>query len=122
MNGAWFPTAAAAAVVGAGVLGTALRLGLDALLGDEMVALAAVNVVGWFVLGLLHGRYGVRVAHLVAFLLALGITSFTSWMTLLIHGIPNAGSVVVALVEVVIGVMFGGIGHLVTMRRGPDLI
>ena len=108
-------------VVGAGSLGTAARLGLDASLGGEVVALTAVNVLGWFLLGLLSGRYGSRVSQLRLLMVVLGITAFTSLMSLVIDGITATGDVVVAFIEVLFGLMFGGIGHLITMPRGPDL-
>lgn len=119
MNSEWIRPVAI--VVGAGALGTVVRLGLHALLGDEMVVLAAVNVVGWFILGLILGRYGMRVRQLWLFMVVFGLTAFTSWMTLLINGISVAGDIVVAFIEVIFGLVFAGIGHIITMPRGPDL-
>lgn len=119
MFGEWIKPLAV--IVGAGVLGTYARFGLDDWLGEEVVALAAVNMVGWFLLGLVSGRYGSRVRRLPLFLLALGVTAFTSWMPLAIHRNLMAGDVIVAFLEMAFGLAFAGVGHLVTMPRGPDL-
>ena len=119
MNGVW--KRAAAAIVAAGALGAVVRVGLHAWLGAEMVALAAVNVLGWVLLGLLWGRFGPRVDTLRLALAVLGVTAFTSMVSLITDGVAAAGDVVVALIELVFGLMFAGVGHLITMPRGPDL-
>ena len=119
MNREWIRTSALVLVAGA--LGTTVRLGLHARLGDEEVALAAVNVVGWFALGLVQGRWGPRIRGLWVFLTVLGVTAFSACMTLVLHGFAGAGSIVVAGIEVLFGLVFAGIGYLITMPRGPDL-
>lgn len=119
MKSKWVRLTATVAVAGA--LGTVLRLGLVAGLGHEMVALAAVNILAWSLMGLVSGRYGSRLRHLRLFMVVLGITGFTSCMSLIIDGSTTAGEGLAALFEVFLGLAFAGIGHLFTMRRGPDL-
>lgn len=104
-----------------GMLGTITRVALVAGLGEEMVALAAVNTIAWFLLGLASGRWGHRVAWLRPCLIALGVTGFTSWASLVIQGVSASGQVLIAIIETLIGLMFAGIGHLISMPRGPDL-
>lgn len=108
-------------IAGAGALGTAVGLGLNAWLGEEVVALAAAKMVGWFLLGLVSGRFGSRMRQARLFLFVLGITAFTSWMSMASHGISVTGDVVVAFIEAAFGLIFAGMGHLITMPRGPDL-
>ncbi len=110
-----------AATVGGGAIGVVLGLGLDAWLGAEMVALAAVRSIGWFLLGLVSGRWGSRITNLRLLLLILAVTGLTSWTSLAVHGVTTSGQVVVAFIDVAIGGMFAFIGHLIAMPKGPDL-
>lgn len=110
----------AAVVFAGGALGTGARLGLLGLVGHEVVALAVVNLVGCFILGLLSGFLGDRVTLLRLFLVVGGISAFTSWSTLALQGIENGGQLVIALLEVAFGVFFAGLGHWLAwrLRRG----
>ena len=110
-----------AAVIAGGVVGVAVALALDVSLGDEMVALAAVRSIGWFLLGVASGRWGSRVPQLRLALVVLAVTGLTSLTSLVLHGVAASGEVLVAFIEVVIGWMFAGIGHLIAMPKGPDL-
>ncbi len=110
-----------AAIVGGGAIGAAVGLGLDALWGDEVVALAAIRAIGWFLLGIVSGRWGLKVAKLQLFLLAFAIAGLTSWTSLAVVGVTASGEVLVAFIEVAIGAMFAIIGHLISMTKRPDL-
>lgn len=109
------------AIVGGGAIGAVVGLGLDAWLGEEEVALAALRSIGWFLLGIASGRWGSRVTGLRPFILGVALTGFTSWLLLLLRGPSNVGDVVVAVVELAIGLVFAAIGHLIAMPKGPDL-
>lgn len=110
-----------AAVVGGGAVGVALGLGLDAWLGDEMVALAAVRTIGWFLLGVASGRWGSRLPQLRLAMVVLAVTGLTSWTSLALHGVTMSGQVLVAFIEVAISAVFALMGHLLSMPKGPDL-
>lgn len=109
------------AMVVGGAVGVAVGVGLGAWLGDEVVALAAVRAIGWFLLGVASGRCGERVTNLRRVLLAFGVAAGTSWTSLVVAGVTSSGQVLVALIEVAIGLMFALIGHLIAMPKGPDL-
>lgn len=121
MSGNWFKVKVLVAAVVALGLGTALRLTLVAWIGDEPVALAAVNLLGWLLLGLVSGRWGLRVLWLRHFLSVLGIAAFTSWLSLAENETPTVGGVLVAFIELVIGMLVALVGHLLGRPRVPDL-
>lgn len=99
-----------------GVLGTAARMGLLHLLRDEVIALAAINVLGCLLLGLVSGIFGPRVTALRLFLAVGGLGAFTSWSSLAMQGVTEPGGVVIVLLETAVGVAFAGLGHLLGRR------
>lgn len=99
-----------------GVLGTALRMGLLALFGNEVVALAAVNVVGCLLLGLISGLMGPFQPARRLFLAVGGLGAFTSWSTLALQGVTEAGGIIIAIAETSFGIIFAGLGHLAGMK------
>lgn len=110
--------ARAGAIFAGGALGTGARLGLLAMLGSEVVALAVANLLGCFALGLVSGHYGSRVSTLRLFLAVGAVAAFTSWSSLALQGIANGGQLVVVVFEVAFGIFFAGLGHwLVWTRR-----
>lgn len=109
------------AVAGA-VPGSVLRVGLEALLGREVVALAAVSVVGCFLLGVASGLMGPHRQGPRIFLAVAGLAAFTSWSALMVRGVGQTGDVIVAIAETAFAVMFAGLGHLAgfKLRRIDD--
>lgn len=106
----------AVAVFAGGTCGTALRSLLLAGLGHQVLTLAAINLLGAFVLGAISGYYGQRVTLLRVFLAVGGVASFTSWSSLAVQGVQSWQDVAVVLVEVTAGVAAAGAGHLLGLR------
>ena len=106
-----------AVIFAGGALGTAARIGLLRLLGDEVVALAAVNVLGCLLLGVISGVLGPRVPLTRLFLAVGGLGAFTSWSSLALQGVTEPGGLAIVVVETCFGVAFAGLGHLLGMRR-----
>ncbi|GAA4890893.1 hypothetical protein GCM10025789_04430 [Tessaracoccus lubricantis] len=95
-------------------------MGLLHLVGHEVIALAAINLAGCLLLGLVSGLYGPRVTPLRLFLAVGGLASFTSWSTLALQSLSLAG-VLVAVMETTFGVLAAGLGHLAGWKvRGGD--
>lgn len=117
----WFRIKLLVAVVVALLVGTVIRRSLEAWLGDEPVVLAAVNLLGWFVVGLSFGRWGLRVWWLRHFVSVVGFVGFTSLITLAESGTATGGEVLIAVIELVIGLLVALIGNLLGRPRGPDL-
>ncbi|WP_143571017.1 CrcB family protein [Tessaracoccus sp. ZS01] len=107
--------ARAVAVFAGGALGTGLRLGILNLIGHEVIALAAINLLGCFVLGLISGLYRRRVTLVRLFLAVGGVASFTSWSTLALQSL-SVGGVLIAVLETAFGVFAAGMGHLAGWR------
>lgn len=103
-----------------GALGTAVRMGLLHLLGDEVVALAAVNVAGCFLLGLLSGVMGPHVPLRRLFLAVGGLGAFTSWSSLALQGVTEPGGIMIVIAETFVGIIFAGVGHLAGMKLRRD--
>lgn len=110
------------AAVGGILLGTVLGAGLETVLGDEVVALAAVRVVGCFVLGMVSGLLGPHRPAPRLLLACGGLTAFTSWPCLAVRGLTQGGDVVIAVAETAFAVMFALLGHLAgfKLRRVED--
>lgn len=108
------------AVVVGGVLGAALRFGLLHRIGDEVVALGAVNAIGCFLIGVASGLMGpyASTARLFLFFGALG--AFTSWASLWQGVVP--ADILIAFIETFVGAIFVGLGHLggMKLRRVED--
>lgn len=121
MSGNWFRFKILVAAVVALLLGTVLRLTLVEWLGDEPVALAAVNLLGWFLLGLASGRWSLRVLWLRHFLSVLGFVAFTSWISLGESGTSTMAEVLVAFIELVVGLLIAVGGHMLGRPRPPAL-
>lgn len=121
MRGFWFKIKLLVAVVGALLLGTVIRLSLEEWLGDEPVVLVAVNLLGWSLVGLAYGRWGLRIWWLRHFLSVLAFVAFTSWITLAENGAATGGEVLIAFIEFVVGILVAVGGHKLGKPGGPRL-
>lgn len=99
-----------------GTVGTALRVSLLEVFGNQTAALAGINLTGALLLGFISGLYGSRVSLLRLFLAVGGLASLTSWSTLALQSLHPMG-VVIAAIETVLGVAAAGVGHLAGRRR-----
>ncbi len=105
-----------------GVLGTALRLGLLRLIGDEVVALGAANAIGCVLIGLISGLLGPHASAARLFLAVGAIGAFTSWSSLALQAINMPAGILIAFIETFVGAIFAGVGHLggMKLRRVDD--
>lgn len=101
----------AGVILASWALGTALRVLLLGVTGREVILLAAINLVGCLLLGLISGIYGprIRIARLV--LAVGGVAAFTSWSTLALEPLTFA-RVLVSIMETFFGAIIAGLGHL----------
>ncbi|NHB85440.1 CrcB family protein [Tessaracoccus sp. HDW20] len=104
-----------------GAVGTGLRIAVLRLVGDEVIALAAVNFIGCLLIGIVSGLLGPHATLARVFLAVGGIGAFTSWSTLALQGVTQPGGIPIVIAETGAGVIFAGLGHLAGMKlRGND--
>jgi len=101
------------AVFAGGVAGTAARQAL--LLLGSVPGLAAANLVGCVLLGLVDAVLGHRRPRLRCFLAVGGIGAFTSWSSLAVQGLSGTGLVILAI-EVPAGVGAAWLGYRLGQR------
>jgi len=103
-----------------GAVGTGLRIALLRLVGDEVVALAAVNFVGCLLIGIVSGVMGPHATLARVFLAVGGIGAFTSWSSLALQGVTQPGGVPIVVAETGAGIIFAGLGHLAGLKLRKD--
>ena len=104
------------AVFAGGCLGTAGRMGILHLVGDQVVALAAVNLLGCLLLGVVSALLGHRHEAWRMFLVVGGIGAFTSWSSLAVQGATHPSGVLIVAAEALAGVCVAGLAHFATWR------
>lgn len=110
------PWRQAAAVFAGGSIGTAARAGVLALVADQALALAVVNLCGCLALGALAGGFGKRNTWMRTFLAVGCVASFTSWSSLALQGIGSPAATALVMVETGLGIGAAGLGHLAGRR------
>ena len=104
------------AEIAGGCLGTAGRMGILHLVGDQVVALAAVNLLGCLLLGVVSALLGHRHEAWRMFLVVGGIGAFTSWSSLAVQGATHPSGVLIVAAEALAGVCVAGLAHFATWR------
>lgn len=107
-SGIAIPVAAGAA---GAALGAAVRFATSSAFDGEPVLMAAIGLVGWFVVGVVGGLGWSTGPWLRALLLALACLGFTS-LPQLFTSAAGGGAVIVALLEVAFGLCCAGLGLL----------
>jgi len=91
-------------------------MGILHLVGNQVVALAAVNLLGCLLLGVVSAMLGHRHEAWRMFLVVGGVGAFTSWSSLAVQGVTRPSGVWLVAAEALAGVCLAGIGHVTTWR------